>query len=306
MVRMTSRCCHYFLLVTGLAFSSSLVAAAPAPPNSHVVAKKRPWHIIGGGESADRPWQNNNGVDDIASRHDDIIVVVVGRGGDIQQQDGDDEKLKISLSPLAFMSIFGFLGGWSHAVCNRKFDCYASLMTGHLLNMSIFLAEKNWKEALWRMSIICSYAGGAATARSIELKFEEKDTAAAAAAAAVSTNQHFNMIAPIVFALFIIADRLERGKIALLSFGYGLFYPSVSAALGGTITHLMTGHTTNVARLVGGKQMHHKGMKKSTYILCSVISGAVFGTRVMGLLGEDFPYFSVLGVLYFTSLLLMV
>lgn len=282
--------------------SCSSVAAADTARPSHV-ARRRACNVgHGGGEIA--VLRRRRRFDGIASRRDLHVPSSTFRlkGGDIQ--DDGDEKLRITLSPLAFMSIFAFLGGWSHAICNRMFDCYTSLMTGHFLNMSIELAERDWKQVLWRMSTICSYAGGAATARSIELKFErlkEKD-----AAANESTNQHFKMIAPIVFVLFIIADKLAKGKVTLLSFTYGLFYPSVSAALGGTITHLLTGHTTNVARLIGAKQMQHKGMKTSTCILCSVVCGAVFGTSVVELLGDEFPFFSVLGVLYATALLLLV
>eukprot|EP00579_Thalassiosira_antarctica_P005272 CAMPEP_0201897610 /NCGR_PEP_ID=MMETSP0902-20130614/46906_1 /ASSEMBLY_ACC=CAM_ASM_000551 /TAXON_ID=420261 /ORGANISM="Thalassiosira antarctica, Strain CCMP982" /LENGTH=286 /DNA_ID=CAMNT_0048430521 /DNA_START=23 /DNA_END=883 /DNA_ORIENTATION=- len=221
------------------------------------------------------------------------------RGGDIQEV--SDEKYKISLSPLAFTSIFGFLGGWSHALCNKQFDVYTAMVTGHILNLSIFLAEKNWKEALSRISIIGSYFGGVASARSLELKCERGRLEG------TSNNHHFKIIATLVVVIFSIADmtKLEKAKIALLTFGFGLVYPSVSAALGGTITHLMTGHTTNVARLVGAKQMRHRGMKTSVCVLGSVITGGFFGTKVLGLLGDEFPYFTVLGFLYAAALLLL-
>jgi uncharacterized membrane protein YoaK (UPF0700 family) len=221
------------------------------------------------------------------------------RGGGIQ--DNGDEKYQISLSPLAFASIFGFLGGWSHAVCNKQFDAYTSLMTGHIMNMSMMAAEKKWKEAMWRLSVVSSYIVGTASARFIELKYQKSNEGAKDAV----QNNHFKIIAPIVFTLFVIADGLQRAKISLLAFGYGLIYPSVTDALGGTITHLMTGHTTKVARILGANQIHHKGMKTSLCILGSVMFGAVFGTSVMDLLGDEFPYFSVLGFLYAGALLLL-
>mmetsp|Transcript_24184 Transcript_24184/g.50678 ORF Transcript_24184/g.50678 Transcript_24184/m.50678 type:complete len:292 (-) Transcript_24184:159-1034(-) len=223
------------------------------------------------------------------------------RGGDIQDV-SDDEKYKISLSPLAFASIFGFLGGWSHSICNKKFDVYTAMVSGHIINMSILLAEKQWKKALWRMSVIGSYFGGVASARSIELKCEESKTVDNNASA---TNPHFKIIAALVVVIFAIADKLEKTKIALLTFGYGLVYPSVSASLGGTITHLLTGHTTNVARLVGANKMRNKGMKTSVCILGSVITGGVFGINSLVVLGDDFPYFTLLGFLYAAVLLLL-
>ena len=120
------------------------------------------------------------------------------------------------------------------------------------------------------------------------------------------SNAHFKILAPLVFVTFAIADKMnDKAKITLLCFGNGLIYPSVSYALGGTITHLMTGHTTNVSRLVGGGQVHHKGMKTSLCIIGSVIAGGVVGTKVLGLLGDDFPYFSILGFFYGCALLLL-
>jgi len=224
-----------------------------------------------------------------------------GRGGVIQDV-SDDEKYTISLSPLAFASIFGFLGGWCHTLCNKKFDVYTAMVSGHIINMSIFLAEKRWKEALWRMSIIGSYFGGVASARSIELKCERSRTVDEAAS---PNSRHFKIIAALVASIFTISDKLEKIQIALLAFGFGLVYPSVSAAIGGTIPHLLTGHTTNVARLVGANQMYHKGMKTSICVICSVITGGIFGTNAIGVLGSDFPFFTLLGFLYAGVLLLL-
>jgi len=234
-------------------------------------------------------------------------------------QDDDKEQYNISLSPLAFCSIFGFLGGWTQIICNQKFDIFTAMMTGHYLNMSILFAERQWKEMIWRCCIILSYVGGTIFGRSIEVRYERQllqstdDKGVEVQQSSVqqqqkqrSSNAHFKILAPLVFVTFAIADKMnERAKITLLCFGNGLIYPSISYALGGTITHLMTGHTTNVSRLVGGGQVHHKGMKTSLCIIGSVIAGGVFGTKVLGLLGDDFPYFSILGFFYGCALLLL-
>ena len=236
------------------------------------------------------------------------------RGGGIQND--DKEQYNISLSPLAFCSIFGFLGGWTQIICNQKFDIFTAMMTGHFLNMSILLAEKQWKEMLWRVCIILSYVGGTAFGRSIEVKYERLQLQPSSKGVEVNqssvlqqqqrNNAHFKILAPLVFIIFAVADGVtDSAKISLLAFGNGLIYPSVSYALGGTITHLMTGHTTNCSRLIGGKQVHHKGMKTSLCILGSIIAGGVFGTKVLGLLGDEFPYFSILGFFYGCALLLL-
>jgi uncharacterized membrane protein YoaK (UPF0700 family) len=231
------------------------------------------------------------------------------RGGALQTTT-NDEQYKISLSPLAFMSIFGFLGGWSQALCNKKFDSFTAMVTGHIINMSIFIAEKQWRQAFRRMSVAVSYFSGVAIARFIEINCE-KSTNDKSKAVTVKdkdvtpNNQHFKVIAGLVIFIFALSEKLEKIQVNLLTFGYGLIYPAVSATLGGTIVHLLTGHTTNVARLVGANQVHHKGMKTSVCILGSVISGAIFGTNAMAVLGDEFPYFTMLGSLFAAVLLLL-
>lgn len=228
------------------------------------------------------------------------------RGGAIQSVN-NEEQYKISLSPLAFSSIFAFLGGWSHALCNRKFDVYTAMVSGHIINMSILLAEKQWKKALWRVSVIGSYFVGVASGRCIEIRCmenqdEKRKTLKHKDASPVT--EHFKIIALLVVFVFSIAEKLEKIQVNLLAFGYGLIYPAVSATLGGTITHLLTGHTTNIARLVGARQTHHKGMKTSAVILGSLIAGAIFGINAFRVLGEEFPFFTMLGFIYAAALLL--
>lgn len=240
-------------------------------------------------------------------RRNASFISLTPKGGALQTTT-NDEQYKITLSPLAFMSIFAFLGGWSHALCNRKFDSFTAMVTGHIINMSIFLAEKQWKEAFWRMSVVGSYFGGVASARCIEMNCEmsiDEKSKAAKDEDVSPNNQHFRVIAGLVIFIFVLSEKLERIQINLLTFGYGLIYPAVSATLGGTIVHLLTGHTTNVARLVGAHQTQHKGMKTSVCILGSVISGAIFGTNALAVLGDEFPYFTMLGLLYAAMLLLL-
>jgi len=227
------------------------------------------------------------------------------RGGAIESVDVDEEQYKISLSPLAFASIFAFLGGWTHALCNQKFDVYTAMVSGHFINMSVLLARKEWRQALWRISIIGSYFSGVVSGRVIELRCISNPNEVNGKEPYTSDNQHFKIIAALVVVLFSMAEKLPIFGIHMLTFGYGLIYPSVSAALGGTITHLLTGHTTNIARLVGANQTHHIGMKTSLCVLVSVLMGALFGTIAMGILGEEFPYFATLGFFYASMLILL-
>lgn len=229
------------------------------------------------------------------------------RGGSIESINVNEEQYKISLSPLAFASIFAFLGGWTHALCNQKFDVYTAMVSGHYINMSVLLARREWRQALWRISIIGSYFSGVVGGRVIELRCisNKNEVGDDSKEPYASDNRHFKIIAALVVVLFAMAEKLPIFELHMLTFGYGLIYPSVSAKLGGTITHLLTGHTTNIARLVGANQTHHTGMKTSVCVVVSVLTGTVFGAISMGMLGEKFPYFAILGILYALMLLLL-
>lgn len=219
------------------------------------------------------------------------------RGGNVHEV-RSDEKHKISLPPLALVTMFGFLGGWSHALCNKKFDCFTAMVSGHILNMATFLAEERWGEALWRLSIVGSYFGGAASARSIEVTCDGGGVGGPA-------RRHFRVLAPLVAAVFAVAEAWEGATVAILAFGHGLVFPSATAALGGTIPHLLTGHTTNVARRTGARDTRGPGMTTSLCVLSAVVGGAVFGTRLLAQLGDVFPHFALLGCLYAVALSLL-
>ena len=64
--------------------------------------------------------------------------------------------------------VLAFLAGTSNAICQRRFDCFASMMTGNVIAASTALSERRWDDALFRSSMVGGYAIGAACARSME------------------------------------------------------------------------------------------------------------------------------------------
>lgn len=178
------------------------------------------------------------------------------------------------------------------------------MVSGHIVNMATLLEEGRWREALWRLSVIGSYFGGAASARSIEVACDDDDGDGEVGGAA--RNRHFKILAPLVAAVFAAAEASREGaQVAVLAFGHGLIFPSATAALGGTIPHLLTGHTTNVARRAGAGDFRSRGLRTSLRVLGAVVGGAVVGARLLGRLGEPFPHFALLGCLYAAALTLL-
>ena len=126
-------------------------------------------------------------------------------------------------------------------------------------------------------------------------------------------NQHLKFIAPIVAALFAIADRLilsstNNGHNAysymqILALDYGMTYASANRALNATITQLLTGHVTKVGgaisdHIVSADGEWIKGTSTSVCILGSFIGGGVLGTVIEKILPMNFPYFALLGIVY--------
>jgi len=224
-------------------------------------------------------------------------VTLFNRGGNLDVA----TKRNIILSPLAFASIMALLAGYSHVLCLQKFRTFAAMMSGNIISMSIDMAGKRWNDALWKSSLFGGYFLGTASVRSIELLCHRKG------------HEHLKIVAPIVAVVFATAEKLigsssnylSDGKtfIFLLTLGYGMVYASVTQALNGTITQLLTGHLTKLGsaipdRFLGPTKQWNKGIMTSVCILGSFVIGCTFGSQVLHVVSEDFPVFAILGSVY--------
>ena len=239
--------------------------------------------------------------------------------------------------PQILASIFAFLAGYSNVLCYHKFQCYATMMTGNIVTMSMFLAEQNWGEALWRCTLVACYLIGSSLVRAIELQCQKCTTTTTTTSSSDSSGalvsqqrkQHYKVIAPIVAAIFAIAEKLLSSStsssykivVPMLALGYGMTYATANRALDATMTQLLTGHITKLGTLfsdytfgrssaaASAVESHPSSGKKkeaimSSCILSSFVFGGIVGSRLLSLVATGFPHFALLGLIYALVLML--
>ena len=228
--------------------------------------------------------------------------------------------------------ILAFLAGTSNAICQRRFDCFASMMTGNAIAASTALSERRWNDALFRSSLVGGYAIGTACARSVESTCRDRQLRRrmgddGPAAGSEDDAHHLGIVAPIVAAIFaaaeIMGDRRVCGRggwnVPLLAAGYGMVYSSANRALGPTMTHVVTGHVTKLSESMSdrflpcgyddddgrslsseARRRDRDGVHTSARVLSSFVAGVVVGVRLLNLLADDwgFPFFAIIGVVY--------
>ena len=231
---------------------------------------------------------------------------------------------------------FAFLAGYSNVLCYRKFQCYATMMTGNIMTMSMFLAEQKWMSALWRCSLIMCYLVGSFLVRAIELQCQtctssngsDRSGATMVQQQQQQQQKHYKVIASIVAVIFTVTDKLlsspsssgeesTRNKIVvpILALGYGMVYTSANRACNATMTQLVTGHITKLGSSFSdymfgraGSSKSWSGKKKeevttSCSILASFVFGGVAGSRFLDFVGtKGFPHFLLLGFIYASML----
>ena len=232
------------------------------------------------------------------------------RGGE-----GSERQRRLLSTPLFFASAMACLAGCSNTICFRQFQCYATMMTGNLVLLSISLAEKNWKDAVRRLSYVASYLAGAGVARIVELACRQR----AKDSSGQYSNQHLTIVSDLVVVVFALAQwaiaktadpSIASGglklNLVLLAFGYGIIYSSASQLLNGTICQLMTGHVTRVGVSAADKLKNGvwpRGIEFSICIPISFVTGGILGICWQHIVGRStFPYFLVLSLFYATLL----
>ena len=227
------------------------------------------------------------------------------RGGSIDEASSVVSKERRTIHPLAFASIMAGLAGCSDVICLQKFNCYATMMTGNVITLSLAISEQQLKDVLWRMSLIGSYVIGAASVRCIELLYQES-----LSQNTKSSKQHIRVaVAPMIATVFAIANQLitkdigQRYNVAMLALGYGMVYSTANQVVS-TITQLLTNHITKLGTLMGTTLSTRKTSSwnseasKSVCIIGSFIIGGIFGGHLLQVISTDFPFFTLLGLVY--------
>lgn len=243
------------------------------------------------------PMKNNG-----RKRNDLIVYFNPGGGGGV----GDVLRVQATdtFSRNAAMTILPFLAGISNAICQHKFDCYATMMTGNTVSMSIALSEGRWNDVILKLSLIIGYAIGVAGGKSLESTCRRRHQQQGTT---LYTN-HLGTIAPIVAAIFAMAEVGGRGgwrwNIApLLAGGYGMIYSSAQRTLGPTISHVVTGHWMKLGEATSDRftlaaKRWNDGAGKSIRVIGCFVIGVVVGMHLLRIMDERFPFFASLGVLY--------
>ena len=193
---------------------------------------------------------------------------------------------------LLFASIMALLAGISDALCLHRFNCFATMMTGNTIMMSLSLAEKRWEDALWRTSLIGSYLVGAVSIQSIEVT-------------------SLKWIVPILASIFSIADylltfypeRWQSHAVPILALGYGMIYTYVYQELDRNSADAITGHImmlgSHVSDFFLGLPVNFEQMTLSSCVFVSLVVGCILGCRLECILKPtSFPYFALLGISY--------
>lgn len=220
----------------------------------------------------------------------------VDRGGDCFDQ-------RRIIHPLFFSSSMAAIAGCSHVICFKRYQCYAAMMTGNVVNFAVALADSNLSEAKFRLSMIGSYFAGTICSRLIERREVYKQD---------KDKQHHKIVATIVVGMFAIVDKMpddQKMKLFLLSAAYGIVYATANQALNSIVTQLMTGHITKLGtgvadRLRSANRCWNEGTLMSCCILCSFTIGCTLGARIFVFIDNEEPVFTVIGVIYAILLLL--
>ena len=231
-------------------------------------------------------------------RNATIAILHFNRGGDVLEN-------PISRSRNAAITILPFLAGISNAICQHKFDCYATMMTGNTVSMSMALSEGRWNDVMLKLLLIIGYSIGVAGGKSLESTCRSRHQQQGTT---LYTNNHLGTIAPIVAAIFAMAEVGGRGgwrwNIApLLAVGYGMIYSSAQRTLGPTITHVVTGHWMKLGEATSDRfalaaKRWNDGAGKSIRVIGCFVVGVVVGMHLLRIVDERFPFFASLGVLY--------
>ena len=166
--------------------------------------------------------------------------------------------------------LMAFMTGWADLLFIKKYNFFATMMTGNSMKMALALVEGRLVDTFFFLSVITSYIIGVGTFRRAELSYKDK-----------ALN---GLFAPIIVGCFMCSDYLSyigASKFIpgiLLSFAWGIVN-SVGSEVCGTLIFVVTGAMTRVANMIvdgfsrtaGRKKIAKEGMLMSL----SVIGGFI-------------------------------
>lgn len=240
-----------------------------------------------------------------------------------------DTESQATLSKEAYTTLAAYMMGTAAVVCQNRFDCFASVMTGHIISLVTAVTEFEWKDVAKHGSMLTGFGTGVALFRRVDVniknKFELHCRQPAPNVKPVSPSNAV-VAAPLILALLCSADivfHLSRNDSAIsstllgailrhlslpiLSLAFGFCNAAASDATGGVITFAMTGHATAVFRSLADGGITGKA-RTSARALAGFVSGVALASLAANVQKTrsssiKIPVFSCMGVIF--ALLLM-
>mmetsp|Transcript_5499 Transcript_5499/g.13220 ORF Transcript_5499/g.13220 Transcript_5499/m.13220 type:complete len:287 (+) Transcript_5499:157-1017(+) len=141
------------------------------------------------------------------------------------------ERTFVSKEALPYL--LAFVAGWYDVSLFQQYKAYANMMTGNTLNLFLKVGNGDSSDALLLAGTIANFAGGFTAFKCLDGVLKGKGSCTAAA--------------PVVFALFALADRFRRARpksrnhMLLLAVAGGIIN-CISADKAKQATNMMTGH----------------------------------------------------------------
>uniref|UniRef100_A0A7S4HWA5 H(+)-exporting diphosphatase n=1 Tax=Odontella aurita TaxID=265563 RepID=A0A7S4HWA5_9STRA len=229
------------------------------------------------------------------------------------------------LSKGTFTSLTAYMMGVSMIVCDRRYDCFATVMTGQIINLMSSMAQLQWREVAKCASILAGFGSGVALFRTVDVsikknyEFHSKQIVSKTARP-ISPSKAV-VVAPLVLGLICLADIIfvmslnsdSVGSAAVgsivrhlplpsLGMAFGFCNSAASDASGGIITYAMTGHTTTIFRSLADGGLVGKA-RTSAKALAGFAAGIASATLAVNLLeskGSGIPSLALssLGVIF--------
>ena len=195
--------------------------------------------------------------------------------------------------------LMAFMTGWADLLFIKKYNFFATMMTGNSMKMALALVEGRLVDTFFFLYVITSYILGVGAFRRAELSYKDK-----------ALN---GLFAPIVVGCFMCSDYLSyigASKFIpgiLLSFAWGIVN-SVGSEVCGTLIFVVTGAMTRVSNMIVDRISRTAGRKKiakeGMLMSLSVISGFILGAAWCAILSIKAPelltrgVFSIMGIMY--------
>ena len=175
-----------------------------------------------------------------------------------------------------------FLSGWADVLSIRRYGCYASMMTGPVINTALAASSQRYGDALFFTSMLMSYISGSCAYRFLEVRRGGKDMPQA--------------ISPLILLLFLGNEALtwrhplSRLPGLLIAVGFGLLN-TLSLGVMATITCMLTGHFQRLGKLAVDRAMlcgdstvdQLEGASRSAKVVCVFSAGIFFSALALSL-----------------------